>query len=65
MITAKMSVTPGTNWKAQKDKLKIQFPQLKETDLNFDESKKKEMFDLLSSKLGRTNEELQVIIETL
>lgn len=53
------------NWLAQKEKLKMAFPQLTDADLNFDERFKDVMLYKLQGIVGRTKKELQVIIETL
>lgn len=53
------------NWEAQKEKLKLSFPQLTDADLNFDERFKDVMLTKLQGIVGRTKKELQVIIETL
>jgi hypothetical protein len=55
----------GSRWEDQKSKLKLSFPKLTDADLNFDESEKFEMLTQLQSKVGRTVQELKVIIETL
>lgn len=52
------------NWEAQKEKLKASFPELTESDLNYDESQKKDMLSKLENKLGKSNKELQDIIAT-
>jgi len=49
------------SWKEQKVNLKIRFQQLTDRDLDFDESRKREMFDNLQTKLGMTPNELEVI----
>lgn len=52
-------------WNEQKGKLKAKFPILTDADLNFEEGKKEEMFKKISGKLGKTKEELAVIISKL
>ena len=52
------------NWETQKEKLKASFPELTVADLNYAESQKKEMLSKLETRLGKTDKELQVIIET-
>jgi hypothetical protein len=49
------------SWKEQKVNLKTRFQQLTDRDLDFDESRKREMFDNLQTKLGMTPNELEVI----
>ncbi len=53
------------SWEVQKSKLKIKFPKLKDTDLDFDERDKDEMLVRLQDIIGKTKKELQTIIETL
>ena len=60
-----MSINPEEHWNEQKIKLKIQFPELTDADLAFDESKKNEMLNYLSTKLGWSVMNLKLIIETL
>jgi hypothetical protein len=64
MITTKKPAEQKTVWDAQKSKLKVAFPQLKDADLNFDESRKNEMLGKLGVTLGRTTQELQLILDT-
>ncbi len=52
-------------WKDQKGKLKAKFPILTDADLHFEEGKKEEMFKKISDKLGKTKEELAIIISKL
>ena len=52
-------------WNSKKEKLKQKFEILTEKDLSFIEGKEKEMIELLGYKLGKTNDELRNIIETL
>lgn len=55
----------SSKWETQKEKLKASFPELTESDLNYDESQKKEMLSKLEAKVGKTDKELRTIIETL
>ena len=52
-----------SNWEVQKAKLKVMFPRLKEDDLNFEETNKREMISKLEFKLAMTAQELQDILE--
>ena len=52
---------PQSNWKIQKAKLKLVFPQLTNDDLHFDEGHKYQMLDNLQAKLGITPSALEVI----
>jgi hypothetical protein len=51
------------SWDNQKSRLKARFPNLTDTDLNFDESQKGVMLSRLQVKTRRTAKELQTIIE--
>jgi uncharacterized protein YjbJ (UPF0337 family) len=54
---------PGKeNWGEQKAKLKAKFPALTDSDLNYDNGKKDEMFGRVQKKLGKTREELNTIM---
>jgi len=53
------------NWNEQKGKLKQKFASLTDNDLLFEEGKKEEMLGKLQIKLGKTKEELHLIIESL
>ena len=53
------------NWNEQKGKLKAQFSTLTDSDLKFDEGKKEEMLSRIQAKLGKSKEELSIIIEAL
>ena len=52
-------------WNEQKVKLKQRFAWLTDTDFLFAPGKKDEMLDKLQLKLGKSREELQLIISTL
>lgn len=56
---------PKASWTAQKAKLKVAFPKLTDDDLNFDETRKTEMFRHLEPKLAIPENELKMIVETL
>ena len=51
------------SWNEHKDKLKQKFAVLMENDRIFEEGRKEEMFDKLQIILGKTNAELQKLIE--
>lgn len=53
------------NWKEQKAKLKEKFSTLTDSDLNYENGKKDEMFEKIQVKLGKTKEELAAIITAL
>ena len=50
------------SWKDQKEKLQKRFATLLDSDLLLEEGHKKEMFDSLQLKLGKTREELHNIL---
>ncbi|TMI70263.1 MAG: general stress protein CsbD [Bacteroidetes bacterium] len=54
-----------TIWAEQKGKLKQKFAWLTDKDFLFEPGKREEMLDRLQIKLGKTREELQMIITTL
>jgi uncharacterized protein YjbJ (UPF0337 family) len=51
------------NWNYQKSKLKEEFATLTDDDLLFEQGKKDEMLEKIQIKLGKTKEELDMIIE--
>ena len=53
------------NWKEQKEKLKLQFPALTDSDLQYENGKKDEMFARVQNKIGKTQEELSTILSSL
>lgn len=55
--------TSGGNWNEQRSRLKKEFPALTDKDLFFEIGRKNEMLAKLQTKLGKTKEELQRIIE--
>ena len=58
MINTKRNTDEATKWKVEKGKLRIEFPSVTDEDLNYDFSKKNEMLEKLSVKLGKTRPEL-------
>jgi len=62
--------TPGqangqSAWTEQKSKLKQRFSDLTDEDLNFEEGQKETMYANLQTKLGKTREELDNILQSL
>lgn len=57
--------TDSKHWNAIRSQLKLQFPKLTAGDLYFKHGHKEEMMDKLCVKLGKTREELQVIIAAI
>jgi hypothetical protein len=52
-------------WNKTKEKLKLKYPNITESDLSFNEGKEKEMIEMLGYKLGKTETELLFIIAAL
>jgi hypothetical protein len=52
-------------WNERKEKLKQKYPAISDDDLCFSEGKEKEMVELLGYKLGKSEEEVRVIINSL
>lgn len=52
-------------WNAQKEKLLIEFTNLKEEDLLFETGRKQEMIERIGFKLGKTEEEMNLIFQNL
>jgi hypothetical protein len=52
-------------WNERKEKIKEKFPTISDEDLNFYKDKEKEMIELLGYKLGKSQEELRTIINTI
>ncbi len=60
-----MDTTLTGYWNEKKQKIKEKYPLVTDEDLNFYEGKEKEMVEMLGYKLGKTKEELQIIIAAL
>jgi hypothetical protein len=60
-----MDATAKGYWNMKKEKLRLKYPVIKEQDLHFREGKEKEMIEKLSYKLGKTIEDLLLIIAGL
>ncbi len=52
-------------WNEKKEKLMINYPDIKEEDLTFHNGKEKEMIEMLGYKLGKTIEEMRIILATI
>ena len=52
-------------WDAQKAKLLIEFTNLKEEDLLFETGRKHEMIEKISFKLGKTEDEMNLILQNI
>ena len=49
-------------WDKKKERLKIKFPVISDKDLHYRQGSEKEMLELLSYKLGKTEQEMLSII---
>lgn len=58
-------IDKNRNWQEQKESLKKRFAVLIDMDLILEEGHKKEMFEALQLKLGKTKEELHKILTEL
>lgn len=56
---------PEELWGVQKAKLRLLFSHLNDEDFYYDYGKKDVMLDMLQQKLGKTREELNLILEGL
>lgn len=57
-----MNTNITSYWSTKKVKLKLKYPELTKNDLNYNQGRENEMMSILSSKLGKTNQELLSII---
>jgi hypothetical protein len=57
--------TPEETWRFQKAKLKLKFSHLDDDDFNYDYGMKDVMMNKLSAKLGRSREDLAILLVTL
>ncbi|MBK6635628.1 MAG: general stress protein CsbD [Chitinophagaceae bacterium] len=53
------------NWAEIKEKLKLKFGMLTESDLLLSEGKQEELLNRLQTKLGRTKAEIKILISQL
>lgn len=65
LIFTIMDTTAKGYWNRKKEKLILKYPLIKEQDLHFNEGGEKEMIESLSYKLGKSNEDLLLIIAGL
>lgn len=56
---------PEELWRVQKAKLKLLFTHLHDEDFRYDYGKKDVMLELLQKKLGKSREELNLLLEGL
>lgn len=54
--------TNAGQWRELQNKLKIKYPELTETDLEYQEPLEQDMLRMVEYKLGFTKEEMQKII---
>ena len=57
--------TPDQNWRRQKAKLKLMFPHLDNGDFYYDYGMKEVMMTNLQAKLGKSREELNILLTQL
>jgi hypothetical protein len=57
--------TPDLNWRRQKAKLKLMFPHLDSGDFYYDYGMKDVMMTNLQAKLGKSREELNILLKQL
>ena len=57
--------TPEQNWRRQKAKLKLMFAHLDTDDFYYDYGMKEVMLTNLQSKLGKSREELNILLAQL
>ena len=60
-----MAITAKDYWKRKKERLKKKYPTIGEQDLIFSEGEENEMIEMLGYKLGKTQEDLLLIIAGL
>lgn len=60
-----MNVNVIGNWKAKKAKLMSKYANITDEDLSYTEGKEKEMVEKLSTKIGKSSQELLYIIAAL
>jgi uncharacterized protein YjbJ (UPF0337 family) len=53
------------NWNELKGKLKAKFPTLTDADLMFEEGKRDEMLKKVQERLGKSKEEVEVLLTTI
>ena len=64
MSTQEVRQKTASSWEEKIARLKRRFPKLTDSDLNYTEATKFEMFNLLEFKLALTAKEINSIIET-
>ena len=60
-----LTVELQDSWEELKEKIKQKFAKISDKDLLYIDGKKEEMMDRLQIKLGKSKEELSVIIKNL
>ena len=58
-------LTTSDQWRELQTKLKIKYPELTETDLEYQEPLQQDMLRMVEYKLGKTKEEMLLIITEL
>lgn len=58
-------LTTSDHWLELQTKLKIKYPELTESDLEYKEPLQQDMLRMVEYKLGKTKEQMQLIITEL
>jgi hypothetical protein len=61
----KPNQSPDQRWQTQKDELKLKFPFLVDADFRYDYGRKEVMMTNLQTKLGKSREDLNVLLASL
>jgi hypothetical protein len=61
----KRNQSPDQRWQTQKDALKLKFPFLVDADFHYDYGRKDVMMTSLQTKLGKSREDLYVLLASL
>lgn len=64
-VLLNLNLPSNGSWEEQKIKLKEKFSSLTDADLTFEPGKRAEMMEKLGLKLGKSLEDLQIIINLL
>lgn len=57
--------SPPLKWNKKEEKLRDQFPDLQEEDLNFEEGNQEQLISQLQNKLGKSRNEVKLILKRL
>mgnify|MGYP001007864804 CR=1 FL=1 len=64
-VLLNLNLPSNGSWEEQKIKLKEKFSSITDVDLTFEPGKRAEMMEKLGLKLGKSLEDLQIIISLL